>query len=67
VIVLVDSRTDDAPTGVSPRLAALPLTAIREGRVVVLRHPDALVPSSTLVEVAERLRAILAGIEGRGA
>lgn len=40
-------------------LAALQVDAVRDGRVAILRHPDAFTPSTGIIGVAEDLRAIL--------
>ncbi len=41
------------------RLADLDLRAVREGRIAILRHPDASLPASSLPGVAAELREIL--------
>lgn len=48
----------DAADSLGP-LVSLEIDAVRTGRVAVLRHADAYLPSSALVEVADELRAIL--------
>jgi ABC-type hemin transport system substrate-binding protein len=59
VIVLVaGGASGGEPTDLS-RLHDLPVGAAESGRVAVLRHPDALLPSSAIVEVAAALRRIL--------
>jgi ABC-type Fe3+-hydroxamate transport system substrate-binding protein len=59
VIVLVaGSPSGGEPTDLS-KLHDLPVGAVESGRVAMLRHPDALLPSSAIVEVAADLRRIL--------
>jgi ABC-type Fe3+-hydroxamate transport system substrate-binding protein len=40
-------------------LMKLDIDAVRDGRVAVLRHPDAFTPSTGIIGVASELRAIL--------
>jgi len=61
-IILVRDR---GPSQVSPLDAAGPLadldtTARREGRIAVLWHPDAKLPSSAVIGVAQQMRRVLA-------
>lgn len=58
VILLVDRSPAD-PNLLRARFAGLPIAAVRQQRLVVLAHPDALLPSSALISVAEALAATL--------
>lgn len=55
---------DRGPPGVDPIEAAGPIAAVdiaaaRDGRIAVLWHPDANLPSSALIGVARELRAVM--------
>lgn len=62
-IILVQSENSggsrDAAEPLPPALARLDLTCASAGRVALLRHPRALLPGASLIEVAAELRAIL--------
>jgi ABC-type hemin transport system substrate-binding protein len=69
-IVLVLAVPADAappPAEAFRRLAGLNLRALRDGRALVLAHPDSLYPSTGVVEVAARFREILRALAGDGA
>ena len=60
---------DRGPSDIDPIEAAGPLgsldtTARRNGRIAVLWHADAMLPSSAVVEVAGSLREVLVGLAG---
>lgn len=56
-IVLVQTQADDGTA--AQRLAVLPIAAARNDRINVLVHPDALMPSTAVVDVAGQLHAAL--------
>jgi ABC-type Fe3+-hydroxamate transport system substrate-binding protein len=59
-IVVVRGAVEGAePSAVIRPLSALPIRAVRNGRVAVLADPDAMLPSSAVVAVGEKLREIL--------
>ena len=62
---------DRGPTDVDPIEAAGPLgmldtAARRDGRIIVLHHPDAMLPSSGLIGVAGSLRDALTTLQDAG-
>lgn len=59
IIVLIPGVTNRAKDDALSSLQALPVRAGETKRVAALRHPDALLPSSAIAEVAEALRRIL--------
>ncbi|MHC4493733.1 MAG: ABC transporter substrate-binding protein [Planctomycetota bacterium] len=59
-IVLV--RPDETTPSVTESIGGLQqldISAVREGRIAVLAHPDTLYPSTGIIEVAGKLRAVL--------
>jgi len=58
-IVLIPAVTTRAEDDALLSLKALPVRAVETKRVAALRHPDALLPSSAIVDVAEALRRVL--------
>ncbi|MHC4949118.1 MAG: ABC transporter substrate-binding protein, partial [Planctomycetota bacterium] len=61
-VVIVRPAGGDAgadPAEATRVLSELPIAAARTGRIAVLSHPDALLPSSAVGEVAEELAEIL--------
>ncbi len=60
-IILVRDRgpADVDPIEAAGPLASLDTTAGREGRIVVLWHPDAMLPSTAVIEVAQRMGQVL--------
>jgi ABC-type hemin transport system substrate-binding protein len=69
IVLVLAVPADAAPPSAEAfrRLAGLDLRALRDGRVVVLAHPDSLYPSTGVVEVAASLRAILRSLAGESA
>lgn len=66
IIIIVSSTVDSSqPLVAAGPLGRLDVTAVREGRVGVLSHPEANLPSSAVVEVAEELRQILEKTGGK--
>ena len=66
-IVLVldtDPAVAPAPSEALRPLKGLNVDATRDGRLAVLAHPDALLPSSGVVAVANSLRAVLDDLAG---
>lgn len=57
-IIIISQRHGDL-TEAMGSLAATPLRASAEGRIAMLVHPEALLPSTSVIEVAGELRAIL--------
>jgi iron complex transport system substrate-binding protein len=51
------------PMEAAGALATLPIDAVRDGRVAVLHHPDALRPCSGIVGVCEEMRRVLVDLE----
>lgn len=67
LLIIVASTDGDAggqESALGP-LATLPIEAVRQGRWVVLEHPDAIIPSTSVVEVAAELKRKLAGLSER--
>lgn len=60
-IILVRDRgpADIDPVEAAGPLARLDTTARREGRIVVLWHADAMLPSTAVIDVADRMRQVL--------
>ena len=61
VVLVLDTMPGNSP---SPSEALRPLeslriAAVRERRLALLTHPDALLPSSAVVEVADAMRGVL--------
>jgi len=52
------------PEEAAPRLAALDVQAVRAGRVGVLSHPEALLPSTSILALGRLLDAILTSWSG---
>ena len=59
IIVKEHAPADTDPLELLGALADTDIAAIRDGRVAVLSHPDAVLPSTGLIEVAGALREIL--------
>ena len=60
IIVVLDGETPPGdPLEAAGAVGRLDTTARREGRIAVLHHPDAKLPSSGLIGVAEELRRVL--------
>lgn len=61
-IILVRDKgpADIDPVEAAGRLGTLETTARREGRITLLWHADAMLPSSAVIEVAATMRAALA-------
>lgn len=67
IVLLAEHAPADAdPATVAGPIAELPIGAARERRIAILRHPDAVLPASTVSEVAEELRSILSELAGAG-
>ncbi len=64
IVLVLDMESSNAPetSQMLRPLAALPTAAARERRLRVLAHPDALLPSSGVVEVADAMRGVLQGL-----
>jgi ABC-type hemin transport system substrate-binding protein len=60
VLVQPDSSADADPMTLLGRLKDLPIEAVKQEHVALLRHRDALLPSTTLPAVAADLRRALA-------
>ncbi len=60
-IILVRDRgpADIDPVEAAGPLASLDTTARREGRIAVLWHPDAMLPSTAVIDVADRMGQVL--------
>lgn len=67
LLIVVASGLDSEATpetALGP-LATLPIAAVREGRWVVLEHPDAIIPSTSVLEVAAELKMKLGSLTER--
>ncbi len=62
-VILLEAGADEStdPLELAGPIGRLDIAAIRENRVGVLTHPDAILPSSAIIEVAAELRAVLNG------
>ncbi|MCL4210375.1 MAG: hypothetical protein KJZ68_06910 [Phycisphaerales bacterium] len=58
-IIIVRAVKVGDPRQAAGPLADLDIRAVREGRLAVLSHPEASLPSTSVIEVAEELDAIL--------
>lgn len=54
-VILVLSPGRDRPGPPLPELAGLPIEAVREGRIVVIRDPLAMLPSTSLPRIAAEM------------
>ncbi len=68
VVLVLDTEPTGAPapSRVLRPLAALHIAAVREQRLRILAHPDALLPSSGVVGVADAMRDVLQQLSGAG-
>lgn len=64
IVASTDGNAGGQESALGP-LATLPIEAVRQGRWVVLEHPDAIIPSTSVVEVAAELKRKLAGLSER--
>ncbi len=64
-IILVRDRgpADIDPVEAAGPLASLDTTARRAGRIAVLWHPDAMLPSTAVIDVADRMGQVLRRLE----
>lgn len=62
VIVRANAPMDEAPLALAGPLGSLPIRAVYEGRIIILRHPEAVLPSSAIVEVAREVREAMARV-----
>ncbi len=64
IVLVLDTEpaSASAPSQILRPLAALPIAAVRDQRLRILLHPDALLPSSSVVEVAVAMRGVLQGL-----
>lgn len=69
IVLVLDTEPTSAPapSRVLRSLAALNIAAVREQRLRILAHPDALLPSSGVVEVADAMREVLQQLSAAGA
>ncbi|MHC4414489.1 MAG: ABC transporter substrate-binding protein [Planctomycetota bacterium] len=58
-IIIVRDRGPDDPVAAAGVLGSLDIAAVRAGRITVLRHPDAHLPSSGVIGVGHAMRAVL--------
>jgi ABC-type hemin transport system substrate-binding protein len=66
MVIVRDRGTADVdPLEAAGPLARLSTTAARHGRIAVLWHPDAKLPSSGVIGVAEKMREVLESVGAR--
>ncbi len=61
IVLLIPDATTDDPASLIPRQARERLTACKLGNVILLNDPAALLASTTLIKLADDLRAALEG------
>ena len=67
IILIVPGLSQPAdPVAAAGALGTLEISAVRDGRVAWLAHPDVLVPSSGVVDVAREFRRVLRTLAGTG-
>jgi ABC-type Fe3+-hydroxamate transport system substrate-binding protein len=67
IMLVVDPAAEEGDPAVHPGpLATLDVDAVRDGRIALLRHPDAWRPCTGIIGVADEMRAALRGLATPG-
>jgi ABC-type hemin transport system substrate-binding protein len=66
IVLVRDTEGESEALRAAGPLGRLDTTARRDGRIAILRHPDALLPSSAVAGVAAELAAVLARLAAAG-